>query len=101
MRARIALVGLGVLLALAPSAQGQDGWALWERPVDPRTGQPGGDWQRRQTFEAERWCRGEMTRSINRTLGAQWKDGRWNPRAKVLEFQCLPETEDPRRPTAK
>jgi hypothetical protein len=42
-----------------------------------------------------------MTRAINRTLGAQWKDGRWNPRAKVLEFQCLPETEDPRRPTAK
>ena len=96
MQARISLAALCALLALVGSAHGQNGWVLWARAMDARTGQPDGAWQRRQAFDAERWCRGEMTRAINRTLGAQWKDGRWNPQAKVVEFQCLPEGEDPR-----
>ena len=97
VRSRILVAGLCTLLALAASAHAGNGWVLWERPMNPSTGQPQGEWRSRQVFDAERWCRGEMTRAINRTLGAGWKGGRWYPPAKVAEFQCLPEGEDPRR----
>ncbi|MEX2220607.1 MAG: hypothetical protein WEG40_02320 [Candidatus Rokuibacteriota bacterium] len=82
-------------LVLSPGAHADDGWTLWERPVD-LNGQALGGWQRKQVFEAERWCRGAMTSAINRTLRAGWKDGRPDPKAKMAEYQCLPEGEDAR-----
>lgn len=87
------------VLAVAVPAHGASGWALWERPVDPATGQPQTEWQRTRVFEAERWCKGAMTTAINQTLQAGSKGGRRDSKAKVLEYQCHPESEDPRGPT--
>jgi hypothetical protein len=97
--ARIAvLVGA---LAVSAAAHAESGWVLWERPVDSSTGQGGSPWQKRQRFEAERWCRGAMTRAINQTLTGALKRGRWDPRAKVTEYQCLPEGTEPPKPASR
>lgn len=93
-RALLAL--LGGTLALAPAAHAENPWTLWERPVDlssPGTGQ----WRPTQTFEAQRWCKGAMTTAINQNLSAGRKDGRLDPKAKIIEYQCLPEGERPPR----
>lgn len=87
---------LAAALATAGAAHAQSAWVLWERPVpaDPR--QPPTAWQRREVFDAERWCKGAMTQAINQTLASTVKGGRWDPHAKVTEFQCLPDGADPR-----
>lgn len=92
---------LAGVLAGGGAAHGETGWTLWERPVDAATGQPRRDWQRRQSFEAERWCRGAMTTAINQTFRAGSTGGRWDPRGKVTEYQCLPEGTDPREATGQ
>ena len=104
MPARLLGACLGGLLALMGTAYGETAWMLWERPVDLSTGEPRGEWRTRQSFEAERWCRGEMTRAINRTLGATGSKTKGKTRERaptIAEFQCLPEGEDPQRPKAK
>jgi hypothetical protein len=83
------------------AAPAETGWTLWERPVDAASGQPRRDWQRRQSFEAERWCRGAMTTAVNQAFRAGSTGGRWDPRTKVSEYQCLPEGADPRRATGQ
>lgn len=83
-------------LATGGSALAQSGWALWKRPVDTVTGQPRDAWKRVELFEAERWCKGAMTRAINQTLAAGEKGGRRDPKLPLSEFQCLPEGQDPR-----
>ncbi|HSL51276.1 MAG TPA: hypothetical protein VK878_19555 [Candidatus Deferrimicrobiaceae bacterium] len=93
--ARALIATLAGVLTVAPAAHPESAWTLWERPVNPATGQPQSEWQRRQRFEGERWCKAAMTRAINQTLAAGWKGGRWNPNAKVTEYQCLPESADP------
>jgi hypothetical protein len=83
------------VLAVGTAAGAESRWTLWERAVDVN-GQNRGEWRRTQVYEGERWCKGAMTTAINRTLRARWKGGRWDPKAKVVEYQCLPETEKPR-----
>jgi hypothetical protein len=86
---------LGAVLTLATAAHGENKWALWERPVDLNSQAPG-PWRPTQVFEGERWCKGAMTTAINQNLRAGWKGGRLDPKAKVSEYQCLPEGKDPR-----
>ena len=88
-------------LTVAPAAHAETAWILWERPVNSTTGSAQGGWQGRGRFEAERWCRGAMTRAINQTLAAGMKANRLDPRAKLMEYQCLPEGADPRAPATK
>jgi hypothetical protein len=83
------------LLAVAAPLRAQSAWALWERPVDAVTGQPRGAWQRGELFEAERWCKGAMTRAINQTLAAGAKEGKGDPKAPLSEYQCLPQGRTP------
>jgi hypothetical protein len=93
-RARALLALFGGVLAVAPAACAENRWTLWERPVDlnsPATG----EWRRTQTFEAQRWCKGAMTTAINQNLLAGWKGGRLDPKAKITEYQCVPEGERP------
>ena len=104
MRARLLGTCLGGLLVLIGTAYAETAWTLWERPVDLSTGEPRGEWRTRQSFEAERWCRGEMTRAINQTLGATENKPKSKTRERaptIAEFQCLPEGKDPRPHRAK
>jgi hypothetical protein len=94
-RARAMLGLLGGVLAVAPAARAEDRWTLWERPVDLNSA-AATEWRNTQTFDAQRWCKGAMTTAINRNLIAGVKDGRLDPRAKINEYQCLPEGERPR-----
>jgi hypothetical protein len=98
LRGCFLVASLGAALGAAAAHAGT-GWTLWERPVDAASGQPRGDWQRRGSFEAERWCRGAMTTAINQTLRAGSTGGRLDPKAKISEYQCLPEGTDPRGAT--
>ena len=86
---------LGGVLAVAPAAA-EDRWILWERPVDLNTAAPG-EWRRTQTFDAQRWCKGAMTTAINQNQLAGRKDGRLDPKAKIIEYQCQPEGERPQK----
>ncbi len=95
-RARALLALLGGMLAVAPAARAENRWTLWERPVNLDS-PASGEWRRTQTFEAERWCKGAMTTAINQNLLAGWKSGRLDPKAKITEYQCLPEAELPRK----
>lgn len=90
------LAVLGAVLAIAPAARAENQWALWERPVDLNSSATG-EWRHTQTFEAQRWCKGAMTTAINQNLLAGWKGGRLDPKAKIMEYQCLPEGERPPR----
>jgi hypothetical protein len=101
---RVSIIGavLGGLLTLTPAAEANTAWRLWERPVDLRTGEPRGEWQSRDRFEAERWCRGAMTRAINQSIEAGGVKSKSQERApNISEFQCLPEGQDPRRTKGK
>jgi hypothetical protein len=49
-----------------------------------------GEWQRRQTYEAERWCRATRTIAVNQALTPEGKVA--NPAGTVVEYECLPET---------
>jgi hypothetical protein len=101
---RISIIGaaLGGLLTLTPTAEADTAWRLWGRPVDPKTGEPRGNWQSGEPFEAERWCRGAMTRAINQSIAASGAKTKGSERDPTLwEFQCLPEGQDPRRTKGK
>ena len=91
------VASLVAALGAAGAAPAETGWTLWERPIDAATGQPRRDWQRRQSFEAERWCRGAMTTAINQALRAGSSGGRRNARGEVSEYRCLPEGADPQK----
>ena len=95
-RIRALLALLGGLLAVAAVARAESRWTLWERPVDLNSPAKG-DWRPTQVFEAERWCKGVMTTAINRNLLAGRRGGRLDPKAKITEYQCLPEGELPGR----
>lgn len=87
MRRAALVAALCGLLGLAAAARADTAWVLWERSLD-YTGQADGDWSRKQVFEGERWCKGAMTNLVNLTLMRKKKH--------VAEYQCLPETADPR-----
>lgn len=97
---RIVGAGLCWLLALATSALAEGAWVLWARPCDAGTPVCGGEWQRRQTYEAERWCRAARTVAVNQALTLEGIKAAI-ARGTVVEYQCLPDTADPRGPKGK
>jgi hypothetical protein len=94
---RVVVASLVAALGSAGAAPAETGWTLWERPIDAATGQPRRDWQRRESFDAERWCRGAMTTAINQAFRAGSPGGRRDAKREVSEYQCLPEGADPQR----
>jgi hypothetical protein len=97
---RRTLLALLCLLALATSAHSETAWVLWARPCDLRSHVCAGDWQRRQTYEAERWCRAAWTASVNQALTPEGQRAA-GVKGTVAEYQCLPDTIDLAGPKGK
>jgi len=56
---------LGGLSVSAPVAAAET-WVLWARPCDLAGQKCTGDWHRRETFDAERWCKAALTTASTR-----------------------------------
>ena len=94
--------GLGVALvlwglAVAAAAQADGGWVLWARSCNVKSQTCGGDWQRRETYEAERWCRAARATLVNQALTPEARETAMR-KGSVVEYQCLPDSTDPRGP---
>ena len=96
-RAGAALV-LGCL-AIVTTVHAEGGWVLWTRQCSTKSETCAGDWQRRQTYEAERWCRAARTTLVDQALTPEARETAMR-KGSVVEYQCLPESTDPRRPKA-
>jgi hypothetical protein len=94
IRIVILLVSLGVGVVIG-SVAAEEKWVLWNRPLDAK-GDRQGDWRRGPVFDAERWCKGAMTTAINQALTQTFQVPK---KPSLAEYQCLPESADPR--TAK
>jgi hypothetical protein len=94
----LAAVLFGWLLASATSASAEGAWVLWARTCDVRSQVCGGEWQRRETYEAERWCRAARTTAVNKAFTPEASKAA-TTRGTVEEYQCLPDTGAP--PEAK
>lgn len=83
------------MLPVVSSAGAEGAWVLWARQCDVISQVCDGEWQRRGTYEAERWCQADRTRAINQglTLAA-----RKAARRTVVEYDCLPAPTDPGGP---
>jgi hypothetical protein len=95
----LVLVSIGVVAVVGPAAA-EEKWVLWDRPLDSN-GRQQGDWRRGPMFDGERWCKGAMTTAINQALTRQAQSQNAPVRTKptLSEYQCFPESADPR--TAK
>lgn len=84
-------------LAGATFASAEGAWSLWVRACNARSEVCGGEWQRRQTYEAERWCRAARTVAVNQALMPAGRKVA-SARGIVPEYECFPDTVDPRGP---
>ena len=75
-------------------------WVLWARTCNVKTQTCTGPWRRRDSYEAERWCRAARTTLVNQAFT---QEGRETAEARgiVVEYQCLPGSVDPSAPTGK
>jgi len=94
------LFALMWLLTLATSVSAEGVWVLWARPCDLKAQTCAGEWQRRQVFDAERWCKAAQTAAVNQALTLEGIRASWR-KGIIVEYQCLPDTVDPRGPKAK
>jgi hypothetical protein len=97
MNGTVRIIGASLcwVLVVASSAGAEGAWVLWARSCDVRTQVCGGEWQRRETYEAERWCRAARTTAANQALTRAAGEA---AKGTVVEYECLPDTADPRRP---
>lgn len=93
---RSAAGGICWLLA-ASTALAQGTSVLWARSCDIRSQVCEGEWRRVQAYEAERWCRAARSNAVNEGLTAEGYQTAMK-RGFVVEYQCLPDTVDPRGP---
>jgi hypothetical protein len=89
MTRRVALIMLLGLSVSAPVAAAET-WVLWARPCDLAGQTCTGDWQRRETFDAERWCKAALTTAVNKALTPEARQAALT-KGVVLEYRCLPE----------
>jgi hypothetical protein len=78
---------LGGLSVSAPVAAAET-WVLWARPCDLAGQTCTGDWQRRETFDAERWCKAALTTAVNKALTPEARQAALT-KGVVLEYRCL------------
>jgi hypothetical protein len=97
MRAQLALCCLALLAA---TAFAEGGWVLWSRPCEITAQTCTGKWERRQLFDAERWCRVARTAAVNQALTPEGQQV-VKQRGTIVEYQCLPESADPREAKTK
>jgi hypothetical protein len=87
-------------LAVAASADAEGGWVLWARTCGVESQTCAGHWRRRQTYEAERWCRAARTTLVNQAFTRKgWETT--VAKGEVTEYQCLPSSVDPAGPAPK
>ena len=94
--ARIAGAVLCGSLVLTSTAWAEGAWVLWARACDFKTQVCDGQWQRGATYEAERWCRAARSDAVNQAFTPEALQSAVR-RGAVLEYQCFPDTVDPRR----
>jgi len=97
MNGTVRIIGASLcwVLAVASPAGAEGAWVLWARSCDGRSQVCGGEWQRRETYEAERWCRAARTTAVDQALTPAAREA---AKETVVEYECLPDTADPRRP---
>jgi hypothetical protein len=101
INARISVAVVWWLLAIATSSALADGTSvLWSRACDIRNAVCDGEWQRVQAYEAERWCRAARIAAVDWGLTIKGRQTA-ERRGAVMEYQCLPDTVDPRGPKGK
>ena len=88
--ARIVMPAWLAWLGAAGRAEPADTWVLWARPCQLGAPACTGDWQRRETFDAERWCRAALTTAVNKALTPEGQRTALT-KGEVLEYRCLPE----------
>jgi len=98
-RRRLGLTLVLGCLVVATAVHAESGWVLWARSCNAKSDTCGGDWNKRQAYEAERWCRAARTTLVNQALTPEARDIALRTGA-VVEYQCLPDSTDPRGPKA-
>jgi len=96
---RIALAVLSCLVG-ATSAHSEGAWVLWARTCNVKTQTCAGPWRRRDTYEAERWCRAARTTLVNQAFTQEGRETA-ETRGTLVEYQCLPGSVDPSASTGK
>ncbi|MFI5374509.1 MAG: hypothetical protein ACHQ8D_07755 [Candidatus Rokuibacteriota bacterium] len=84
----------------ATSAHSEGAWVLWARTCNVKTQTCTGPWRRRDTYEAERWCRAARTTLVNQAFTQEGRETA-ETRGTLVEYQCLPGSVDPPGPTGK
>jgi len=90
----IAVVILCWVLASATATAAEGAWILWARTCNVKSQVCGGEWQRRETYEAERWCRAARATAINKAFTPEAIKAA-TARGTIDEYQCLPDTTAP------
>lgn len=91
-----ALLGWSLVSATPASAEGT--WVLWARTCNIRSQVCDGEWQRRGTYEAERWCRAARATAVNKAFTPEAIKAA-AARGTIEEYQCLPDATAPPKGT--
>jgi hypothetical protein len=94
----VAAALLGWLLVSATPASAEGTWVLWARTCNIKSQVCDGEWQRRETYEAERWCRAARATAVNKAFTPEASKAA-TARGSVDEYQCLPDTTAPPKGT--
>jgi hypothetical protein len=82
------------LLAPATSAAAEGAWVLWVRTCSLKSQVCGGEWHRREAYEAERWCRAARATAVNKAFTPEATKAA-ALKGAIEEYQCLPENTPP------
>ena len=81
----IALAVLGCLVG-ATSAHSGDAWVLWARTCNVKTQTCTGPWRRRDSYEAERWCRAARATLVNQAFTQEGRETAQAPHVKRIDI---------------